>query len=208
MGTDQEQRGTTTVRADRFADIGRDLYLAGAVTSHGGNLSETDGGRIWITRRNSMLGRLAADDVIETAWETGASDEGCSRELIVHRAMYHALAERLGVPAGNLSAAIAHTHTRHTIVRSLIEDVIVPVDSEGLFTLGLQGVRVFSAEVTIESPEVARMLSEAVLQGAQIAVIRGHGPFAIAEDLREAMRLVSVLEATAEILDIRYGLMA
>ncbi|NTU89997.1 MAG: hypothetical protein HGA54_08910, partial [Actinobacteria bacterium] len=116
-------------RFKRFNETGRDLFISGAVTSHGGNLSESDGVSIWISRRDSMLGRLSSGDIAKTAWEACDSDEGCSRELVVHRAMYFGYAQRLNLEPGQFRAAIVHAHTRHTIFRSLIEEKIVPLDS-------------------------------------------------------------------------------
>ena len=61
-------------RQGRFTRTGIDLAVSGMVTSHGGNLSETDGRAIWITRTDSMLGHLGADDIIETGWQPGPRD--------------------------------------------------------------------------------------------------------------------------------------
>lgn len=172
-----------------FRDIGRDLFEAGLTTSHGGNMSVRDGGRVIITRRGSMLGRLTDDDLIETGIEPCAADERCSRELVVHRAIYAATDAR----------AIVHAHPAHTVARSFTSDVITPADSEGLYVLG--EVPVVSATQTIASPEAAEVLAGA-LAGAPVAVLRTHGPFAKGASLEEAFMHVSVLEASAVILDL------
>ena len=49
-----------------FQRFGRDLFLAGLNSSHSGNLSVRRGDKIIITRRGSMLGNLAEQDIIET----------------------------------------------------------------------------------------------------------------------------------------------
>ena len=190
-------------RRNRFQRVGADLYATGAVTSHGGNLSECDGSSIFITRTNSQLGHLGTYDIVRTDWDESGSDDQCSRELVVHRAIYHALKE-LADEAGEefKGAAIVHAHTTHTIFRSLVEDAIVPVESESKYVLG-EPVQVFAPEQSIASPEAAAMLAEAVKGGARIAVLRGHGPFAVADDLVSAMRLVSVLEQAAKVADLR-----
>ncbi|MDY2624928.1 MAG: class II aldolase/adducin family protein [Coriobacteriales bacterium] len=186
-----------------FARVGADLYASGAVTSHGGNLSQTDGKHIWITRTNSMLGHLGSRDVIKTSWEESETDAECSRELVVHRAIYHALAQKAAAEGREFTgAAIVHAHTTNTIFRSLIEDQIEPVESESHYTLG-HAIKVFAPAVSISSPEAAQMLAEAVGQGEQIAVLRGHGPFAVADDLEGALRLVSVLEQAAKVANLR-----
>ena len=75
---------------DLFREVGRDLFLAGAVTARHGNLSVRDGDRIFITRSGSMLSRLEPSDIIETRIDACEMDAGCSRELVVHRAVYQA----------------------------------------------------------------------------------------------------------------------
>ena len=172
-----------------FRETGRDIFTAGLTTSHGGNMSVFDGESIVITRRGSMLGRLGDDDLIETGMEPGTGDERCSREIVVHRAIYCATEAH----------AIVHAHSLHTVARSFAADAIVPVDSEGLFVLG--EVPVVVAEKTIASPEAAVVVSEA-LRGAPIAVLRTHGPFAIGATLDEAFMYVSVLEASVTMLDL------
>lgn len=180
--------GRATV--ERFAAIGRDLFVTGAVSSHGGNLSERHGNRIVITRRGSMLGRLQERDVVWTEMSPCAHDEECSREIVVHRAIYEATDAK----------AIVHAHTVHTVWRSMISDFIEPIDSEGLYVVGR--VPVVRAAETIASPEAAVLLAEALTQHP-IAVLRSHGPFARGATLEDAFYHVSALEASAEILDLR-----
>lgn len=172
-----------------FAEIGRDLFVAGLNSSHGGNMSVLRDNRIVITRRGSMLGRLTEDDLIETGVEPCVDDERCSRELIVHRAIY----------AATGAAAIVHAHPVHTIALSFGRDAIVPVDSEGLYVLG--AIPVVSSPTTIASPEAASVLAPALV-GAPVAVLRTHGPFAKGATLEEAFMYVSVLEASATILSL------
>ena len=175
---------------ERFANIGRDLFLSGAISSHGGNLSELRGNRIFITRRSAMLGRLGEDDVVWTQVAACERDEDCSRELIVHRAIYESTDAR----------AIVHAHPVHTIARSLREGVIVPIDSEARYVLG-EVVPVVSAEETIGSAEAAVLLADALKQHP-VAVLRSHGVFARGATLEEAFYHVSCLEVACRILDI------
>lgn len=175
----------------QFSEVGRDLFLSGAVTSHGGNLSVRVEDRIFISRRSSMLGRMRAGDVIETSVDVCDQDEHCSRELVVHRAIYHATGAQ----------AIVHAHTLHTIYRSLVEDEISPVDSESRHVIG-ESIPVFDPSNKIGSPEAAEMLSGA-LQHISVAVLRSHGPFAIGDTLEEAFYKISSLEASCQLLDLR-----
>ena len=176
---------------EQFATIGRDLFVSGAVSSHGGNMSVRLGDRVLITRRGSMLGRLTERDVIETALEHDDSEIAlASTEIVVHRAIY----------AKTNALAIVHAHPVHTIMRSLIEDEIVPIDSEASYLL--HKVPVYSLPLTVGSGEVAEAVSEG-LKEYKCVVLRGHGPFAIGTVLEEAFQWVSTLEQACKLLDLR-----
>ena len=176
---------------DDFVWVGRDLYATGAVSSHGGNMSvRLDNDRLLITRTGSMIGHLTAADIIETSLTAcdDPRDATCSVELVVHRAIYAATDAR----------AIVHAHTVHTIVRSLVDDLIVPADSES--KLRLIDVPVVTAEETIGSAEAGEKLAEA-LRDRRVAVLRSHGPFARGASLEDAFQAVSCLEASCQVLD-------
>jgi L-fuculose-phosphate aldolase len=176
-----------------FREVGRDLFLAGHVTARHGNLSVRDGDRIYITRSGSMLSRLEPNDIISTRMEPSDRDRGCSRELVVHRAVYEATD----------ATAICHAHPPHTMFRSLVEDAICPLDSEARFVIG-DSVPVLVPKVKIGSPEAAEMLAKA-LQSVPVAVLRTHGPFAIGDTLWDAWGIITVLEESCHILDLRDG---
>jgi L-fuculose-phosphate aldolase len=190
------------VRFKQFNTTGRDLFTSGAVTSHGGNLSVSDGSSIWITRTGAMLGHLTPHDLVRVDWEPSPLDANASMELVVHRAMYHAhaaCATQAGLPFG--TRAVVHAHTKYTVFRSLVSDFIEPVDSEGKPLLGAR-VPVLSPEQTVASEEVAALMAEQVSSGVPVAIVRGHGPFACADSLENAFRLISCLEYSAEILTL------
>lgn len=177
---------------EQFAWVGADLYASGAISSHGGNMSvRLPNDRILITRTGSMLGHLTADDVIETSLSAcdDAADAECSVELVVHRAIY----------AATRAQAIVHAHAIHTVVRSLLDDTIVPLDSES--KARLVDVPVVESATTIGSAEAGAKLAHA-LKNRRVAVLRGHGPFAIGEDLEDAYQAISCLEASCAILDL------
>jgi L-fuculose-phosphate aldolase len=178
---------------EQFQAIGRDLFLAGVISSHGGNLSVRMGDRILITRRGSMLARLEERDIIDTGLdENDANVMLASTEIGVHRAIYH----------GTAAQAIVHTHPPYAIARSLVHDEIVPVDSEGSYLL--HKVPVVAAQLTAGSKEVAELLPH-WLKEYDIVMLRGHGPFAIGHLLEEAYQLTSVLEMSCRILSIAEG---
>jgi len=178
---------------EQFQRIGRDLFLAGVISSHGGNMSVRMGDRIFITRRGSMLARLEERDIVETdLGENDANVALASTEIGVHRAIYQ----------GTSALAIVHTHPPYAIVQSLVKDEIVPIDSEGSYLL--HKVPVVAAELTAGSREVAELLP-ARLAEYDLVMLRGHGPFAIGHLLEEAYQLTSVFELTCKILTIAEG---
>jgi len=172
----------------QFQEIGRDLYLADLVSSHGGNLSVRLGDRVVIKRRGAMLGRLKAGDLIETGLEK--PDSGvvlASTELVVHRAIY------LATPA----LAVVHAHPRTAIALSLSREEIVPIDNEGSYLL--HKVPVVAAEFASGSAEMVERLP-AALREYKIVMLRGHGCFSTGQTLEEAFQWVSCLEESCQII--------
>ncbi|RPI31005.1 MAG: aldolase [Actinomycetota bacterium] len=179
---------------EQFRRIGRDLFVAGLVSSHGGNMSVRQGDRILITRRGSMLAQLEERDVIDIGLEENdANVTLASTEIVVHRAIYQATS----------ALAIVHTHPPYAIAQSLVKDEIVPVDSEGSYLL--HKVPVVAAQLTAGSTEVAELLPT-WLKEYDLVMLRGHGPFAIGHLLEEAYQLTSVLEMACRILTVAEGM--
>ena len=173
---------------EEFRDIGRDIFVTGLTSWHGGNMSVRVGDRIIIKRRGAQFGRLKISDFVET--KLFGKDSGITRastELIVHRAIYE-----------NTSAlAVIHSHPRTAITLSLSRDEIIPVDNEGSYLL--RKIPVVTVEMASGSQEMANAVSEA-LQGYKIIMQRGHGCFSIGQTLEEAYHWVSTLEEVSDII--------
>ncbi len=172
---------------EQFREIGRDLYTAGMISSHGGNISMRLGDRVVIKRRGAMLGQLKPHDLIETGIEK--NDSGvtlASTELLAHRAIY------MKTPA----LAIVHCHPRTAIAFSLSRDEIVPIDNEASYLL--KKVPVIFEEFASGTPEMANNLAN-VLQTYKIVMLRGHGSFATGQTLDEAFHWSSTLEESCQI---------
>jgi len=170
---------------EQFKEIGRDIFLRGLITSHGGNMSARALNQIYITRRFSMLGRLQEKDVIEL--ELGQDNSQipmASSELIVHTAIYKTTS----------TLAIIHTHPPYATLLSMLQNEIIPVDSEGLYLFGKTPV--VSPKKTIGSEESAHLVSEQ-LKNHKIVLIRGHGSFARGETLEEAFMYTTSLESSS-----------
>ena len=108
---------------EQFQRIGRLLFQEGLIYSHGGNLSILEGNKIFITRRDAMLGELKEGDLIEVGIEPGENDKLASRELPTHRAVYKQTGAK----------AIIHAHPAHAIAISITDNRVVPQDAEGIF---------------------------------------------------------------------------
>ncbi|NTW04491.1 MAG: aldolase [Peptococcaceae bacterium] len=174
-----------------FQMIGQNLFFAGLNNSHSGNISIRIDDKIIITRRGSMLGNLSHRDLITTSLYK-IDDTTCqaSSELGVHKAIY------LNTPA----LAILHAHPPHVIALSLLEkNQLIPIDAEGLYLL--PSVPVLSPGISIASQELESTLPT-ILKDNRIAVIKGHGTFAIGKDLVETLHLTSSLEHSCKILSI------
>lgn len=171
-----------------FNQIGRDLFLQGLNSSHSGNLSIRLGDRLVITRRGSMLHNLKETDLIETGLDKNDSHIAlASTEIGVHRSIYK-----------NTSAlAIVHAHPVYATALSLVEDEIIPIDSEGQYML--HKIPVIGFEHTVGSDEVARVLPE-FLKEYKIVMIRGHGSFATGQLIEEAYQWTSSLENICKII--------
>jgi L-fuculose-phosphate aldolase len=167
----------TSDHLDLFRQVGRMLWQAGLVSSHGGNLSiGLLEGDILVTRTGAMLGRLTESDLVVVAAD-GSADGEPSMDTGLHRAVYEATG----------AGAVLHAHPRHAIALSLERDLIEPVDAEGRLRLG--AVPVVEAEAIPEA-----------LHDAPIAVARGHGSYARGDDLWQALQWTTVLEESAHVL--------
>jgi L-fuculose-phosphate aldolase len=172
---------------EMFRDIGRDMYVANMISSHGGNLSIRLGDRVVIKRRGAMLGNLKPHDLIETGLEKNDSGVAlASTELLVHRAIY------MSTPA----LAVVHCHPRTAIAFSLSRDELVPIDNEASYLL--KKVPVVAEEFASGTPEMANKVANA-LKNYKIIMLRGHGSFAIGQTLDEAFHWSSTLEESCQI---------
>jgi L-fuculose-phosphate aldolase len=171
-------------RIDEFRAVGRMLWEAGLVSSHGGNMSvRLPEGGLLITRTGAVLGRLDEGDLVTVAAD-GSSEGQPSMDTAVHRGVYAATE---GLPAGRQAGAVLHAHPRHAVALSLVVDVVAPADAEGKLRLGSVPV--------VEAEQVAQALRE-----APIVLARGHGSYARGDDLWQALQWTSVLEESAEVL--------
>lgn len=172
-----------------FIKYGKILFEQGINNSHSGNMSVRKGDSIYITRHGARLGDLTFKDIVKTNLYDPSRDEGASCEINVHRSIY------LAIPENN---AVVHAHPPHAIVLSLHQEKISPIDMEGAFYMPEVPV-LTKCEITISSDCVAENLPK-LLGVYKIAVVRGHGAFAVGKDIEEAAGRISVLESASRII--------
>lgn len=187
MSQPQEEGATPSavVLAD-FQEVGRDLWVAGLISSHGGNMSVRLGDAVVITRHASMLGRLGHGDLVRLALGSASGQPEPSMDTSIHQAIYAATAAR----------AVVHAHPRHAIALSLLRQGIEPLDLEGRHHLSV-------VPVVREAQEIAPALRQ-----HKIVMLAGHGSYARGDDLWQALQWTSVLEESAQIIYLRHTLAA
>lgn len=181
--------------ADRWREtlieVGRDLDARGLVTSHAGNLSiRRPAGGALITGTGTMLGRLQASGIVAVGEDGARITEDTaapSSNTAIHLAIYRAHPQ---------AHAVLHAHPPHAIARSLVteSDSLHPANFEAQLLLGA-GIPI----VTVVDHEAPEAVAEA-LRRCPIVIVRGHGTFAMAADLWQALNYTTALEEAAQIL--------
>ena len=124
-------------------------------------MSVRQGDKIFITRRDAMLGDLKEGDIIEVGMKPGEKDPLASREINTHRAVY----ERIG------TEAILHAHPASAIALSITDNKIIPQDAEGLFLF--KAAAIVRVREGIGSEESARLLPNFISKENRVAVLKG-----------------------------------
>ncbi len=180
----------------QFQSVGRDLFARGLVSSHSGTLRIRLGENIIITRRDSRLGCLQEHDLIETGVsKNNRATPLASLELAVHRAIYQETS----------ALAIVHAHPPHAVALSLTETEIVPNSAEGLSVVGR--VPVLGWHMEVRPGGLADIIARALNQ-CRIAMVHGHGSFAIGQLLEGAYNCTTTLEESCQVICLLRSLKA
>lgn len=177
---------------ETVVEVGRDLYTRGLVSSHGGNLSvRRPAGGALITATGAMLGHLDASRLVAVDEGGAAVQAGAaapSGNTAIHLAIYAAHPE---------ARAVLHAHPPYTIGRSLALEggALHPINFEGRLILGSVPM------ISVVESAAPRAIAEA-LGSAPIVIVRGHGTFAMAGDLWEALNYTTTLEESAQVLTL------
>lgn len=175
---------------DQFQQAGEDLVRLGLTTSHGGNMSVRQAGRMVITAHFAMLGRLGPGDLVDVPLreESDHITTNVSNDAGLHQAIYRF------TPAG----AVIHAHPAHAVALSLDHDMISPRDLEG---------SVFLREIPVVDPAEVKKSIPQVLQTHVAAMVRGHGCYVVGRTLNEALAYTSALGLSCHVayLALRLG---
>ena len=185
-----KRRGISDAVLEQFQSVGNDLFLRGLITSHGGNMSISDGDRIIITRSGCMLGHITQGDLVEAGVSPDDdTPKNASSEIAVHRAIYR----------HTPTLAVVHAHPAHAIALSFIDDVIAPLDVEGSYYM--PSVPIIGRGEKVYGGKMADDIAKALVDN-RIALVYGHGSFAAGRDLYEALHYNSTLEESCRIIAI------
>lgn len=162
-------------------EVGRDLYRANLVTSHGGNLSVRDGHGMWITGTNTMCGRLEAKHISYVHPDGHHEGPPPSSDTILHTTVY----------ALSGAQSVVHAHPHHAIAMTFEGEMFIPPDYEG--QLHLREVPI----IDIGTNHVAQVAS--ALKSHLVVMLRSHGAYARGQDPWEALHWITALEESAHI---------
>ena len=171
-----------------FQRAGDDLLRTALVPPGAGNLSVWTPEGVVITREGALLHRLTATDLCLISRTTEPPVATPSLDTPIHRAIY--------VSSGG--RAVVHAHPRYAITLSFGERRFLPADLEGGHLLG---------EVPVVSPKrsVVDVIAEASGRSS-VVLVEGHGSYARAATLEEAVHLTAMLEESAQIVWLRRAL--
>ena len=134
-----------------------------------------------------MLHELGAADLVATSLAPTDAERGrASTELCVHLEVYRQTAH----------AAIAHGHAPWAVLASWMTDELRCIDVEGAYYFG--SVPVVECVPATASPKLGEALAR-VLGDGPVAIVRGHGVFAVGGTLERAMQRVTSVNDSARL---------
>lgn len=202
----------TTPAAAREALVAACRHLAGRGLSPGGsgNVSVRVGDRLLVTPTGSSLSRVEPTDLAEVPVDAdgdgspaaGAPGPRPSKELPLHRAVYHARRE---------AAAVVHLHSPAAVAASCLDPVTLdPATATGPLPAltPYQVMRLGSLPVAPFAPPGSAELAAGVsaLAGAHaVLLLANHGSVVAGTSLDAAVDLAEELEAAAQLVLLLAG---
>ncbi len=162
------------------------LRQYGLNDSHSGNLSVRCGNDYWITPSGACADTLEADALVRCSMDADPAS-GASLDAPLHRLVYQR------TPGASV---VMHSHGAHSVAMTLGGDDFVPVDFEGQYYFPrIPVLSIAYADYLEKAPAaVAEALAEHL-----VAVVRGHGVYAAAENMNLAYKWTCSFELSAKI---------
>jgi len=160
------------------------LRQYGLNDSHSGNASVRDSDRIWITPTGACADTLQANDLVPCTIR-GSTASNPSLDMPLHLAVYRNNAD---------TCALLHSHGPHSVALTMDGKDFVPADFEGQYYFGQVPVLDIPYDRYLQD---APDLVASALRDSPIAVVRGHGVYAAANDLNLAYKWACTLELSA-----------
>jgi len=169
--------------------IGSKLYSLRLVTARAGNLSaRVDKDNILITATGSCLGQLKSQHIIrvnlKNKTDIAAKRSFVSSEFPLHRLIYQ------NFPA----KVVIHCHPPLTNAYFTVYPKLKTLTLESKFYLGEVPV-VRQSSLTVTRPKEV----VGALKNNKIVVLKNHGVVSIADNFKEALYLIEVLEETVKV---------
>ena len=172
----------------QFKNLGRDLFLSGALAARSGNMSQKrSDGALTITRSGAMLSDLSESDLITVSLQNDAPAINASSEVEIHRAIINNKSGK---------EAVVHAHCPYTIALANVYGEVF-ADNECLSCFGPPLLLGDQDKFIVGGykDQIAGALSNHV-----VAVVAGHGVFAAAQTLLEAYIYLTALEASSKLV--------
>ena len=169
-----------------FQRIGKRLFAEHLVGGNFGNISVRKGDEGFFIKRTGAYLDVAVEPVYVPLYGDAPAD--ASSEYRVHREVYKLTPHQ----------AIVHAHPPAAIAASLVMDVVIPEDSEGLMFCPAIPVVTGAPGSQDVADNVAR-----ALVGSKLVIARGHGTFSAGKTLDEAYLFTSLAEHSCRVLAFR-----
>ena len=161
------------------------LRQYGLNDSHSGNASVRDGDTVWVTPSGCCADTIEAEDLVPCSID-GKTGEGASLDAPLHIAIYQQNPD---------AKAVLHSHGPHSVALTMSGEDFKPIDFEGKYYF--QNVPVLNIEYQDYLTESPALVSKA-LTNQKIAIVRGHGVYAVAESINLAYKWTCSLELSAK----------
>jgi L-fuculose-phosphate aldolase len=174
-----------------FFKYGRVLWEAGQIHVTSGNMSLRKGSVFYVTRTGSSLAMLESTDVVTVNVADAQRDRNASSETPVHRALYEALPD---------VRAVVHSHPPYATALSFDMDEIRTIDSDSLY---IPVVPVLKDCPYGEGTTCVAAHFPQVLGDHKVALIRGHGAFAVGDSLAQCVARLTMMENQCRLVYFR-----